>query len=265
MFSYSRSTATVRAAPHALHRLLVEVTNLPNDTYNRYLAQVASNPPLYNALIAIQGANGALSEAKKSLLLIEKMEERLNKARRQLTLSLDSTVDVLARSPLGSQIPGHWYELLPLLPPPGIRSPAPVPIPSSEQDHSSDGDDDTDDDAPPALHPLSPPSYHRGRLSQSSSQSSNPPRPRNHERSASPPPRRPSSAHSLEDRLTSLLPSALGHPLFLALDDDIFEKRFRGLREAYLHEQESKYGCDEDGEVCEIDNYLGLLSDENDV
>ncbi|EJF58877.1 hypothetical protein DICSQDRAFT_172537 [Dichomitus squalens LYAD-421 SS1] len=265
MSSYSRSTAAVRAAPHALHRLLVEVANLLNDTYDRYLAQVASNPPLYNALIAIRGANGALSEVKKSLLLIEKMEERLTKARRQLTLSLDSTVDILARSPLGTQISGHWYKLLPSLPPPGIRSPAPVPIPSSEQDHSSDGDDDTDDDTPPALHPLSPPSYHHGRLSQSSSQSSIPPRLRNHERSASPPPRRPSSARSLEDRLTSPLPSALGHPLSFAPDDDIFEKGFRGSREAYLHKQESKYGRDKDGEVREIDNYLGPLSDENDV
>ncbi|TBU22026.1 hypothetical protein BD311DRAFT_782571 [Dichomitus squalens] len=154
------------------------------------------------------------------------MEERLTKARHQLTLSLDSTVDVLACSLLGSQIPGHWYELLPSLPPPGIRSLAPVPIPSSKKDHSSDGDDHTNDDAPPALHPLSPPSYHRGRLFQSSSQSSDPPRPRNHERSASPPPRRPSSARSLEDCLTSPLPSALGHPLSLALDDDIFEKGF---------------------------------------
>ncbi|TBU54197.1 hypothetical protein BD310DRAFT_980517 [Dichomitus squalens] len=98
-----------------------------------------------------------------------------------------------------------------------------------------------------------------------SSQSSVPPRPRNHERSASPPPRRPSSARSLEDRLTSPLPSALKHPLSLAPGDDIFEKGFQGLQEAYLHEQELKYSRNEDNEVRKIDAYFSPLSDENNV
>ncbi|TBU28799.1 hypothetical protein BD311DRAFT_806649 [Dichomitus squalens] len=50
------------------------------------------------------------------------------------------------------------------------------------------------------------------------------------------------------NHLTSPLPSALKHPLSLAPGDDIFEKGFRGLQEAYLHKQE-----------------LNPLSDENNV
>ncbi|TBU22470.1 hypothetical protein BD311DRAFT_811467 [Dichomitus squalens] len=138
----------------------LEVANLHPDTYTHYLAQVTNNRPLYNAMCAIWSTNDALTQVKTSLQHNKKVEQQLNVARHQLIKSFNATMDILTHSPIGSQIPNHWYELLPPLPSLITRTPIPVPAPSTQQDLGSDGDDNMDNDVMPILQPLTPPSYH---------------------------------------------------------------------------------------------------------
>ncbi|KAI1793598.1 hypothetical protein LXA43DRAFT_1059932 [Ganoderma leucocontextum] len=226
----SVSAPVLRASMAGLLQCLVSL-NPPE--YHQLLRQIQHNQPLSNSIDAARQADIALRLCKKAIDTISIAKEDLQECKFRLGNTLKAIVDVLHQSPLGSQIPGEFYERYGYLPP--------IAHTSEEPEHEESEHEDPPPNSP--THSLDLPPWRRRsprRSTQEATAQSEASTSRSSSRRASrqstqsTPPR-----PTLQQRISS--PTRSYHSGESDFSDAPFDH--------HRHSMEATFGRDEDGEV----------------
>ena len=109
------SSSAAISAPHSFSRsstqdVLVAIVNLSPVEYDHVQHRLRDNYPLACAIDVARQSQLSLRLCEKVTKTLSLAKEDLQETQHRLKNSLDMIVDILSQAPLGSQIPGEFYD-----------------------------------------------------------------------------------------------------------------------------------------------------------